>query len=221
VGGPCSDTNYDYTVTDTVVDQQWGGPNNNLYCNFTASFNLEYFKWCGIASIYGKAEDVQGNTNDTTVYWRYNLLQPLSFYPYPAESIIDFGLISAGTWKNTTVKTIKNTGNIQFNADWNATDFENATYGIIDVTGNNYFGLDEDTAPGGEGWIENPPTQITYPTAHVIKRCGNFGCTADEDGGANEAEFDLYWKLYIPLGVEPAIYENTIQTMSVQVTQCE
>ena len=218
--GPCSSTNYDYKVSDTSADQQWGGPQNNLYCNFSASFNLEYFKRCGIATIYGVATDVQGNTNSSTVYWKYNAIQVLSFYPYPYESVIDFGLIAAGAWKNTTVKTLKNTGNVQFNALWNATDFYNATYGTIDVTGNNYFGLDKDTSPGNEGWIENPPTQITYPTT-PIKRCGNFGCTVDEDGSApNDAMFDLYWKLYIPLGVNPAIYTNNIETLAEQVTQC-
>jgi hypothetical protein len=232
-----------YVNSSATPVQQWtclvdGATCTNCCCNYTATIQLEYYKYCGLSAVNGTGTTVSGYQNSTLGYWKSNDVIGM-YYPYDAltqtiGNVINLGGVNVGTWNpGLAANYTKNGGNIKFKMFWNATNFTGGTppdvipiydCGSICVppeTGNTTFAVDNDTlrmSNGFPGYISpDNKTQIQYPTYNVL-RCGNYGCSQDERKiGLNWASFQLWWHLWIESGKSAGTYTNTIQLNYTQV----
>ncbi|MCX6822201.1 MAG: hypothetical protein NTW30_05495, partial [Candidatus Aenigmarchaeota archaeon] len=68
---------------------------------------------------------------------------------------------------------------------------------------------------GVGGWYVNMsnsrwlPVEF-YPT-DGIRRCGIDTCVSDDDGGLNQASYNIYWEQYVSTGLPGGLYQNTIE----------
>jgi len=217
----------DYSVQAVNVPgayAQYGGSSNNLYCNFTATYDLPYFRKCGNWYVNVTAFDVEGHSNSTVRWWKDNLLGAVG-YPYSngiVEELVYMGTVILGQWNlGMGQNWTKNTGNVNITSlVWNATNFTLVPSGagvipIIPFQGNTTFAVDDDTnIMNGAGYInERPSVQIQFPS-YGLYRCEDFGCTS------SRAMYRLWWHIYVP-SVPSGIYENTIQYDILDTLTCD
>lgn len=203
-------------------------PDGNIHCNFTSTgnFPLQYFYRWGIFKVNVTAVDASGvsvGSNSTTQYWYYNqIIAPE--YPYPVAGTINFGSVNIGVWNNglpSGGNSLKNTGNIRLNITWNTSDFlRSGGGGTIPIITNN-FCVDRDVnnvldGPGGsypqQCMNDNELIVEWYQPYQGVQRCGNSGCTDDEQaGGLNNASFVQYWHINIPVGTPEGTYTDNIR----------
>jgi hypothetical protein len=213
----------DYRVDSPIsatLYVQYGGPNNNLYCNYTGIYNLPYFRRCGVWYVNVTALDVGSHSNSTVRWWKDNLGGGVE-YPYVngvTGDVVYMGIVTLDQWNpNMGRNTTKNTGNTNFTSlVWNATNFTRTElpYDVIGITdagyigepGNTTFALDDDEdRMNGAGYInENPSVQIQFP-AYGVYRCEDLACTSAR------AKYDLWWHIHVPPAISSGIYENVIQ----------
>jgi len=216
-----------------LTGQQWGGPNNNFYCNYSGFYDLEYYRhngwWTVNVSVAGG-----GYTNYTMKGW-YMVEIPGYEYPFVpgigTGGAIPLGTVSANQWNfGLGANVSKNTGNQRMIISFNASNFTDGS-AWIDVHGSassqgrfsvqnisgNPFGISQDyenmsydpTTPGSGEFIPVP----FYPDTGM-KRCGNIACSQDEFGGTNpnnQANYTLWWSIYVPV-TQVAVYYNNINT---------
>ena len=210
IGGPCNSSAADATHTKTMTYQSKSG--DGLTCNFTATYDLYYFERYGDWYINVTAVDPQNYPNSTSKTFYYVEAAFLS-YPTDGSSIIDLGAVNMGEWNDGKgAKYLQNTGNIRLNVTWNASDFVRQGGGSqIPIDGTN-FCVDRNTDhTDGCGYInDNPLIPIEYYPSGGVHRCGDSGCSADEDGGTNDAKYYVYWDINVPTGLLSGTYNNSI-----------
>ena len=194
------------TVTDPYAQSS-----DNLYCNYTAIYNLPYFRRCGNWYVNVTAYDIEGNSNSTVRWWKDNLLSEV-WYPYAngVGDVVYMGTVTLGQWnEHMGQNTTKNVGNTNITSLlWNATNFTSGAnvIPIISFEGNTTFAIDDDTdRMNGAGYInENPSVQTQFPS-YGLYRCENDVCSS------TRAMYDLWWHIYVPSAIPSGIYENKIQ----------
>jgi hypothetical protein len=132
------------------------------------------------------------------------------------------GTLSLGAWNNGTGDTgtdptAWNTGNVEQDVMWNASDFQRqGGGGTLQITGSNYAIDDDkdgtsDAANLEEVYIDNDRLiQVEFPKTN-LKICDNFDCTSPSD-----AKFNIYWHIYIPAGLTSGTYSNDISVENSQ-----
>jgi hypothetical protein len=200
-----------------TLDAKYGGTDNNLYCNYSATYSLPYFRRCGNWYINVTAFDREGKSNNTVRWWKDNLLSEV-WYPYDTATnkpggIIYMGTVNLGQWNfNMGYNTTKNVGNTNITSiEWNATDFKQkeSPYDVIPIIpkdGNTTFAIDDDQdIVDGAGYInDDPSVKIPFPS-YGLYRCEDEACTS------TRAKYDLWWHIFVPSGIQSGIYENVIQ----------
>jgi len=214
--------NYDVAfVTVPTPYAQYGGPKNNLYCNYTATYDLPYYRRCGNWYVNVTALDLSGKSN-TTVRWWFDNLNAEVWYPYAAGTVgnlIYMGEVVPGQWNDGMGKnTTKNVGNTNITTLlWNATNFTSGTdfIPIVLMDGNTTFAVDDDTNRiNGAGYInEIPSVQIPFPS-YGLARCEDSVCTS------TRAMYDLWWHIYVPPAISSGVYDNMIQ-YNITPMSCE
>ncbi|MCX6822203.1 MAG: hypothetical protein NTW30_05505 [Candidatus Aenigmarchaeota archaeon] len=195
---------------------------SGLYCNYTTTYNLPYFRRCGNWYVNVTAFDASGKSNSTVRWWRDNLLNAV-LYPYVNGYIGDvvyMGTVKLGQWNTEKGRnTTKNAGNTNISSlAWNATNFTrtqppNDVIPIIPFEGHTTFAIDNDTDKNnGAGYIsEIPSSQIPFPS-YGLDRCEDFNCNSAK------AMYDLWWHIYVPSAIKSGIYENAIQYNSTPMS---
>lgn len=210
--------NENYRVDSPIsatLDAQYGGANNNIYCNYSGTYSLPYFRRCGNWYINVTASDASGLSNSTVRWWKDNLLGAI-WYPYANGNIggvVYMGDVALEQWNpGRGENTTKNVGNINISSlMWNATNFTRqnpppiAVIPIIPMDGNTTFAIDDDhDRMNGTGYInETPSEQIQFPS-YGMNRCDDWDCTS------TRAKYNLSWHIYVP-SVPSGVYENVIQ----------
>jgi hypothetical protein len=210
------DENYDLTfVTVPKPYVQYGGAKNNLYCNYTATYDLPYYRRCGNWYVNVTVFDVGGLSNTTVRWWKDNLNNEV-WYPYvdigggTVGNLIYMGEVVLDQWNYGGQNTTKNVGNTNItNLHWNATNFTSGidVIPIVPMDGNTTFAVDDDTNRiNGAGYInETPSVQISFPS-YGLARCEDFVCTS------TRAKYDLWWHIFVPPPPLPSgVYDNVIQ----------
>jgi len=205
------DENYDVAfVTVPAPYVQYGGAKNNLYCNYTATYDLPYFRRCGNWYVNVTVFDASLLSNTTVRWWKDNMNNDVR-YPYPSGALIYMGEVVLDQWNDGMgINTTKNVGNTNITTLlWNATNF---TYGtdvipIVPKDGNTTYAIDDDTnRTNGAGYInETPSVQISFPS-YGLARCEDFLCTS------TRAKYDLWWHIFVPPPPLPSgAYDNVIE----------
>jgi len=209
------DENYDVDFVNVPTPYaQYGGGKNNLYCNYTATYDLPYYRRCGNWYVNVTASDVGGASNTTVRWWKDNLNNEV-WYPYvdtgggSAGGLIYLGEVVIDQWNYGGQNTTKNVGNTNITIlYWNATNFTSGTdvIPIIPMDGNTTFAVDDDTNKiNGAGYInETPSEQISFPS-YGIARCEDSACTSAR------AKYDLWWHIYVKGGIGSGVYDNVIE----------
>lgn len=211
VGPIYCDDNYDVAFVNVPTPYvQYGGLNNNLYCNYTATYDLPYYRRCGNWYVNVTAFDTGLKSNSTVRWWKDNLNNDVR-YPYPSGALIYMGEVILDQWnEGMGQNTTKNVGNTNVTIlYWNATNFTSGTGDVIPIiamNGNTTFAVDDDTNRiNGAGYInENPPNQISFPS-YGLSRCEDSLCTS------SKAMYDLWWHIYVPRGIGSGVYDNMIE----------
>jgi hypothetical protein len=219
VCNPQSSPAPDYSLTSGWSAVKWGP--GNIYCNYTNTFNLDYFKHYGAWTINVSA--VAGTfRNDTRSRWYYNEFNYLD-YPYPGGASVPLGTVNAFAWNfGVGANTTRNIGNIRLNISYNATDFTGPG-GTIDVHDGN-FTVQNVTGPASpftnvnsyENMSSSDSIEMWFHPSGGMKRCGNSACNQDENGGTypnNLANYTLWWSVYVP-SILAGLYQNTIYVNS-------
>jgi len=211
--GVCNADTANHTVTMNYDsnDGQWGEGNKN--CNITGtSEDLQFFEINGTWKINVTVTDGT-NYGYLEKNWTYNELRSFT-YP-PTGDSIDMGMLVVGQWNNgTSGNLIQNSGNIVLNLKWNATDFTGQNLGqIINITGTNYtYIIDDDSlSPDDTGnnlEIYVNETQKYFDPDSGLLRCSNVACENEN------ATFNVYWHINIPIGLRVDTYTNYIEAES-------
>jgi len=233
----CNSVTAIYTITVASPIKQYaceGCP--NCCCNYTSTYNLEYYRFCGVSRVNGTARDISLLTNSTLGFWKFNERYSM-LYPYVGDpntnpgavgDVISLGGVNVGQWNWGGQNTTKNGANTKFNMYWNASNFTGGNppdvIPIINTTmigepTNSTYAVDDDTIrASGAGYIHPVNTTKTLYPSYQIKRCGKFDCGVDEDQAApNYAKFSLWWHLYIESGKSSGLYNNSIWVTYVPV----
>ncbi len=234
----CRPPTYDYIITSSTPNQlvltgsKWGGTTGNWYCNYTGYFNLEYFKHNGTWTI-NITTVVDSFTNYTLKRWYYAEMPGIEYPFIPNRGgggAIPLGTVSSNQWNFGLGANIsKNTGNVKLMVNWNVSNFTGAgywidthgscpsdgTFCVQNTTSNpfvvpeNYENMSCDNAGPGSGEF----IQVPFYPAGGVKRCGILDCSQDENtrtGPANQANYTLWWSIYIPAGQYATTYTNNI-----------
>jgi hypothetical protein len=216
------DENYDIISIPATLYAQYGGAKDNLYCNYTATYDLPYFRRCGNWYINVTALDGENKTNSTVRWWHDNTLSAV-WYPYinvGEGDVINIGEVSLGQWNNGMGRNwTKNVGNTNITSLlWNATNFTSGSdvIPILPYNGITTFAVDNDTDRlNGAGYInENPTTQISFPS-YGMDRCEDATCITTA-----KARYELYWHVNVSLSISSGVYENKIH-LSWTPLSCE
>jgi hypothetical protein len=219
---PSSTPGADYQITSG-----WSmAAKSGIYCNYTNTFSIDYFKHNGPWTINISAASANGN-NNTRSRWYYTNLTAFS-YPYvPAVgdgSSVPLGSVTLGLWNFGVGANIsKNQGNMRLSLTWNATNFtsgansitvHNYTFCVQNISGNPFASTDNYqnmTSPPG------PTADFTplpfYPSSGVL-RCNTTACDKDEFGNTypnNLANDTLWWSIFVPMGQAAGTYMDAIQ----------
>jgi len=221
--GACSATNYDRTVELSYANEQ--SP-DKAYCNYSYKGSLlsfDYYEAPGDWGIYANATDGTTGWNSNEPYSQRFRYFELVGFRYPGSGFdVGMGTLSLGAWNNGTGDTgtdptAWNTGNVEQDVMWNASDFQRqGGGGTLQITGSNYAIDDDkdgtsDAANLEEVYIDNDRLiQVEFPKTN-LKICDNFDCTSPSD-----AKFNIYWHIYIPAGLTSGTYSNDISVENSQ-----
>jgi hypothetical protein len=217
--GLCNATNYDRTAELSFLVRS----SDHAYCNYsTNAIGFDYYEIPGDWGVYANTT-VGSMWNSNEPYAVRFWYRPWAGFVYPASgSPVNMGTLSVDDWNNgtgdtpPTVPEAKNTGNVQVNATWNASNF-NSGSDVFVIDGTNYA-VDDDkdgTSDAGnfpEVYINPDPTKaIIFPydpfVGEYLDVCSNFNC----DGlGDQDARLNIYWHIKIPIGQPAGTYSNDI-----------
>lgn len=212
--GSCNENTANHTITMNYDsgDGQWG--DGNKYCNMTGSAeSLWFFEINGSWKVNVTITDgIDYDNLEKT--WKYNELRSFT-YP-PSGSTINMGNLNLEQWNNGTAGDLMlNAGNIVLDLLWNATNFTGQTYDQeIDINGTNYVIDDDNSGTDDTGNIpevyinETPENRVYFDPESGLLRCTDQGC------GNENATFNVYWHIYIPSGLSPDTYINSIEIAS-------
>jgi len=218
-GMPCSATNFDTSV-ELTFDTQGSSP---AYCNYSyqgSSLGFDYFETPGDWGIYVNATDGT-NWNLNEPYAQRFEYTVLAAFKYPGSGdTVNMGTLSLDMWNNGTGDsgtdpTAWNTGNVEQDVMWNASDFMSGS-DILQITGSNYAIDDDKDGTDDTGNLEQVYINdsryipVEFPINN-LKVCNNFACSSPSD-----AQFNIYWHIYIPVSQAAGIYSNDITITNSQ-----
>ncbi|MDI6826520.1 MAG: hypothetical protein QMD36_05055 [Candidatus Aenigmarchaeota archaeon] len=204
------------------------GTCTNCYCNFTGTFNLQYWRRWKNWTINVTVTDPTNRFNQTNRTWYYSQLVSLA-YPWTSTGIgtaIPLGEVYMGQWNYggdvTQGNVTRNWGNIRLNVTYNATDFTFGT-NTIDVHANTFAVSNRSGNPFGypgqyRNMSSSPSIPVEFFPTGGMRRCGNNACSADEDGAPNWANYTLWWEIYVPMGLVGGTYTNSIEVSAYAYT---
>jgi len=226
----CNNVTYDRAAKLNFLAKS----SDNAYCNFSTNvIGFDYYETPGDWGIYANATDgARWNSNEPySVRFYYT---PKPAFSYPASgSLVDMGVLRVGEWNNgtgdagtpPTNPAAQNIGNVKQNVTWNASDFTTGIY-TFQIDGTNYV-IDDDKDGTSdvdnfeEVYIDNDPTKevmfpynasVVPPVDGYLDVCSNFDCDGVND---QDAKFNIYWHINIPIGQEPGTYSNDISITNV------
>jgi hypothetical protein len=224
----CHAGNAAYTVTLSSPVKFSTPDCTNCHCNYTGSFNLQYWQRWGDWTINVTATDETNRFNQTNRTWYYAQLVSLA-YPWTPSGIgaaIPLGEVYMGQWNFggdvTQGNVTRNWGNVRLNVTYNATDFaydgntinvHANTFAVSNRTGNP-FGYPNEY----KNMSSSPSIPVEFFPSGGMRRCGNDACSVDEDGVPNWANYTLWWSIYVPTGLASGTYTNSIEVSAYAYT---
>lgn len=195
-----------------------------VYCNYTGTFGMEYFRRYGSWRINVTVFDTQNYGNSTVRNASY-IQQPDLSYPYSLSGsggTVDFGTVNifdAFFVDSSKGNTTKNIGNVRLNVTYNASDFGcSGNYITINDNPANFAVANASsmTNPANYKYINGTQTiPVDFFATGGMRRCGNYLCSQDEIGfGTNGgyANYTIWWPINVPSGTVVCLpyYQNVI-----------
>lgn len=218
----CENANDIYTGSLISPSKYTIGSCVNCYCNFTNTFNLQFWQKWGNYTINITVRDATQTTwyNYTNRTWYYNPSPSLD-YPVGGSTIVLGSITTLGQWYfGMGANATRNTGNIRLNLTFNATNFTRAGGGIINVHDNNFTVQNISGNPFSPATINNYKnmsandwTIVEFFPTNGMYRCGSDTCDQDQYGRMGQlslANYTLWWSVNTPLGIPGGLYTNGI-----------
>ncbi len=218
--GACDFTNSDRTV-ELNFDSQGS---DTAYCNYSYQgplLGFDYFEAPGDWGIYTNVTDGTFWNSNEPFAQRFQYTY-LAAFKYPGYGdTVNMGTLSLGAWNNGTGDsgtdpTSWNTGNVEQDVMWNASDYSSGS-DTLQITDSNYIMDDDKDGTDDTGNLEqvymndSSYIQAEFPKTN-LKVCNDFVCSSPSD-----AMFNIYWHIYIPSGQAAGTYSNDITITNSQV----
>jgi hypothetical protein len=222
--GVCNAQMHDGSALTVSFLQQSG---DNLRCNFSTTYNLDYFKRYGLWRINATALGASVY-NSTMKYW---INQLAHFYKYPVVGTtggtdLIFGSLNTGQWYyGAAQNTSRNTGNTRFNISFRTNNFTSgANTIIIDAAYSDLYADNDTNAGNGESvqFDAMPVNTIWWFPNNGVRRCNNAACSQDEDAGArNQANYTIAYHIYLNSTAQTIPSGTYNNTFTINTNACE
>jgi hypothetical protein len=201
--------NHTVSLVYNSTDGQWGS--GNKYCNMSGISDYVYFyELNGTWTVNVTVTDGINTSTPNVKNWTYG---ELAAFGYAPGGTVNMGTLNLESWNNGTgQQEARNTGNIILNMAWNATNFTGQSYGDKINISNNYK-IDDDTqSPTDTGNLPEvniiPNTNVNFYPASGLLKCTSMACSN------TNATMQVYWHIYIPIGLKQDTYTNSIEVTS-------